>query len=58
MYVATHKKFSFRALLEAQPTKMEIVVTFLVVLEMMKTGKIVIVQDRLFDDIMITSKVA
>lgn len=58
MYVATHKKFSFRALLESQPTKMEIVVTFLVMLEMMKTGKIKIVQDNLFDDIMITSQIA
>jgi len=58
MYVATHKKFSFRALLEAQPTKMEIVVTFLVVLEMMKVGKIMIMQDKLFDDIMITSQIA
>lgn len=58
MYVATHKQFSFRALLESQPTKMEIVVTFLVMLEMMKTGKIKIVQDNLFDDIMITSQIA
>ncbi|MBQ8007349.1 MAG: segregation/condensation protein A, partial [Lachnospiraceae bacterium] len=58
MYVRTHKKFSFRALLEAQPTKMEIVVTFLVMLEMMKTGKIRIVQENLFDDIMITSLAA
>ncbi len=58
MYVRTHKKFSFRALLEAQPTKMEIVVTFLVMLEMMKVGKIRIVQDNLFDDIMITSLAA
>lgn len=58
MYVATHKKFSFKALLESQPTKMEIVVTFLVMLEMMKTGKIIITQDKLFDDITITSKIA
>ena len=58
MYVLTHKKFSFRALLEAQPTKMEIVVTFLVILEMMKVGKIQISQNELFDDIMITSQVA
>lgn len=57
-YVKTHKKFSFRALLEEQPTKMDIVVTFLVVLEMMKTGSIVIVQEALFDDIMITSQIA
>ena len=58
MYVRTHKRFSFRALLEAQPTKMEIVVTFLVMLEMMKMGKIRIVQDNLFDDILITSLAA
>ncbi|MCR5674039.1 MAG: segregation/condensation protein A [Lachnospiraceae bacterium] len=58
MYVRTHKKFSFRALLEEQPTKMEIVVTFLIMLEMMKVGKIRIVQDNLFDDIMITSLAA
>lgn len=58
MYVMTHKKFSFRALLEAQPTKMEIVVTFLVILEMMKLGKIKITQEELFDDIIITSEVA
>ena len=58
MYVRTHKNFSFRALLEAQPTKMEIVVTFLVMLEMMKMGKIRIVQNNLFDDIMITSMAA
>ena len=58
MYVATHKTFSFRALLEEQPTKMDIVVTFLVMLELMKIGKIMIVQEELFDDIMITSQIA
>lgn len=58
MYVRTHKQFSFKALLEAQPTKMEIVVTFLVILEMMKIGKIKIFQNDLFDDIMITSQIA
>ena len=58
MYIATHKNFSFKTLLEAQPTKMEIVVTFLIILEMMKLGKIKIMQNALFDDIMITSQVA
>ena len=37
---------------------MDIVVTFLVVLEMMKLGKILIVQEELFDDIIITSQIA
>ncbi len=58
MYVATHKTFSFKNLLLEQPTKMDIVVTFLVILEMMKIGTIKIVQEELFDDILITSQVA
>ncbi|MDO4966822.1 MAG: segregation/condensation protein A [Lachnospiraceae bacterium] len=57
-YVATHKRFSFRDLLEKQNSKAEIVVTFLVILEMIKTGKVEIIQEALFDDIMITSQVA
>lgn len=57
-YVHTHKTFSFRTLLEKQRSKMELIVTFLVVLEMMKTGLISIVQEEIFDDIMITSNVA
>lgn len=57
-FVLSHKKFSFREMLESQPTKLEIVVTFLVMLELMKLGKIRIVQEELFDDIMITSQVA
>lgn len=58
LYVATHKKFSFRDLLEKQKSKAEIIVTFLVILELMKIGKITIVQDELFDDIQITAKAA
>lgn len=54
-YAKEHKVFSFRKLLEKQTSKMEIVVTFLVILEMMKTGKIYITQEKIFDDIIITS---
>jgi segregation and condensation protein A len=54
-YAREHKSFSFRNLLEKQGGKMEVIVTFLIILEMMKTGKIVISQDSIFDDIMITS---
>ena len=57
-YVKSHKTFSFRVLLEKQRSRMELIVTFLVVLEMMKTGLISIVQEEIFDDIMITSNVA
>ena len=54
-YIKTHKTFSFRALLEKQKSKMEVIVSFLVILEMMKIGKISIVQEDTFDDIIITS---
>ena len=57
-YVSTHKHFSFRQVLENASSKVEVIVTFLVVLEMMKAGKITIVQENLFDDITIESLVA
>ena len=54
-YIPSHKTFSFRELLEKQHSKMEIIVTFLVMLEQMKLGRISIVQEDTFEDIMITS---
>lgn len=57
-YIRSHKKFSFRGLLSSRHGKMEIVVTFLVILELMKMGKITIVQEEIFDDILITSNQA
>ena len=45
-YAMTHPHFSFRSLLEAQCGKMEIIVTFLAVLELMKMGKITRYQNR------------
>ena len=56
-YITTHRKFSFSELLKNQKTKMQTVVTFLAILEMMKMGKISVVQENTFDDIMITSMV-
>lgn len=49
-YARTHRKFSFRQVLEQQPERVEIVVTFLAVLELMKMGKIRLTQEALFDD--------
>ena len=57
-YALTHKKFSFRKLLETQHTKMHIIVSFLAILELMKMGIINIVQENTFDDIMITANEA
>ena len=56
-YCLTHSRFSFRSLLEAQAGKMEIIVTFLAILELMKTGKIFISQEHTFDDILIQAKI-
>lgn len=50
-FARTHKKFSFRQLMGSAGTKMEMVVTFLVVLEYMKIGRFTVTQEHLFDDI-------
>ena len=49
-YARSHRTFSFRQLLERQADKLEVVVTFLAVLELMKMGKIHLTQEALFDD--------
>lgn len=56
-FATQNKQFSFRKLLETQKNKMHLVVTFLAILEMMKTGEIEVVQENIFDDIMITSNI-
>ncbi len=56
-YIVKHKKFSFSGLLKKQKSRMQTVVTFLAILELMKMGKISVVQEKTFDDIMITSMV-
>ena len=54
-YAKVHHNFSFRDLLERQASKVQVIVTFLAVLELMKVGKIRIFQENTFDEIMITS---
>ncbi len=56
-FIREHNRFSFRALLEKQHSKVEIIVTFMVILEAMKTGELTIEQEETFGDIMITSNV-
>ena len=55
-FARNHRNFSFRQLLEGERSKMDTIVTFLVILEMMKAGQIFIVQEHTFDDIIIESK--
>ena len=57
-YATEHRHFSFRGLLTAQSSKVEVIVTFLAILELMKMGTIRISQEHIFDDIQIDSKVA
>lgn len=45
-YAIAHRSFSFRNLLESQSSKMEVIVSFLAILELMKTGKISIRQEN------------
>ncbi len=52
-FARKHRRFSFRQMLERQGDKLEIVVTFLAVLELMKIGRIHLVQENLFDDMQI-----
>ncbi len=49
-YARRHRRFRFRQLLERQGDKLEVVVTFLAILELMKMGKICLTQEELFDD--------
>lgn len=50
-YALANKRFSFRALLMEQYDKMDVVVTFLCILELMKIGRMHVVQEEIFDEI-------
>ncbi len=54
-YIRSHKRMNFRELLEIQGSRMEVIVTFLVVLELMKTGVVSVEQDGIEEDIIITT---
>ncbi|MFV0528907.1 MAG: segregation and condensation protein A [Lachnospiraceae bacterium] len=55
-YAKAHGSFSFRTLISRQASKMQVVVTFLAILELMKVGDIMISQESIFDDIKISLK--
>ena len=52
-YLETHPHADFREMLELEDSKEEIIVTFLVILELMKAQKIKITQDEAFGKILI-----
>ncbi|MDO4292223.1 MAG: segregation/condensation protein A [Eubacteriales bacterium] len=57
-FIRSHGRFSFRELLEKQNSKMEVIVTFLVVLELMKTGSITVEQPSVGGEITVISREA
>lgn len=52
-FARKHRRFSFRQMLERQADKLDVVVTFLAILELMKIGKIHLTQEHTFDDMQI-----
>jgi segregation and condensation protein A len=49
------KGINFRTLLESQPTRMNVIITFMSILELMKVGAITIRQEEIFGEIVIDS---
>ena len=49
-YAREHRHFKFSDVLERESDRLEIVVAFLAVLELMKMGRIHLVQEKLFDE--------
>lgn len=49
-YARKNRRFSFCSLLESQKTRLEIVTTFLALLELMKIGKVALYQEETFGD--------
>lgn len=46
-----HRRFGFRELLQKQNSRVQVIVSFLCVLELMKMGHLKVVQEELFDEI-------
>lgn len=55
-YLYEHHRTDFKELLEKQGSRMEIIVTFLIILELMKIGKISVEQEEIFDRIQVVWK--
>ena len=52
-YARGHKRFRFSDVIERESDRLDIVVSFLAVLELMRMGRIYLVQENLFDDMQI-----
>ena len=52
-YAAEHRCFRFSQLIQKNASKVQLIVTFLSILELMKMGHVQVVQEELFDDIQV-----
>ncbi|MBS6396577.1 MAG: segregation/condensation protein A [Clostridiales bacterium] len=55
-YAAANPVFRFSALLEGQKSRIQMIVTFLAILELMKSGELSVAQEQPFDDMLITAR--
>lgn len=55
-YALANPTFRFSALMEGQKSRIQMIVTFLAILELMKTGELSVVQEHAFDDMLITAQ--
>ena len=55
-YLKEHRRINFRALLEKQNSRQEIIVTFMVLLEMISNGQALVEQEGTFGEITISYK--
>ena len=55
-YAAENASFRFSALMRGHKSKIQMIVTFLAVLELMKTGELSVEQEQPFDDMLITAQ--
>lgn len=55
-YAAQNHVFRFSSLMYGQKSRIQMIVTFLAILELMKTGELSVVQEQPFDDMLITSQ--
>ena len=55
-YAATNQRFLFSALMKGQKGKVQMIVTFLAILELMKTGELTVLQEHPFEDMVIVAQ--
>lgn len=55
-YAASNQRFLFSALMKGQKGRIQMIVTFLAILELMKTGELTVEQEHPFDDMVIVAQ--